>query len=412
VRRAFAFLLCLIGLVGQVFAGFVNMSGFEDGGTLDQFQQVGTVSVQSSVSRSGSYALKVNPTAASGYITYRAYGTNGKDSGPSITNSYITFYFREDTLPAARGQICRASDTGFALKGMLKVNSSGQLELYNSASTLKATASGAFSSATWYRIDWLVPTTSSGTSTASIYSSAGTLVETLTANGANWGTTAAGSFDLGDISTNTEVFYFDDWSWRDDLFAGAGAILPMIPTGDSASNTGFTASAGNKWAAIDDIPSNADTDYITSSTSGAAYTATLSMTNIAGTINGVKAMMIVRDEGGSSALKLRIRSGGTNSDNATDADPGASYAALCRVLTTDPTDSGAWTTGKLAALEVGPLNDAAVTVRCTQALVMVHCTPAAGDGLPPSSLTTLGVGGGSSPYPDDAIDIRRRFHLL
>ncbi len=310
----------------------------------------------------GGYTLRSRITVGGGSEYARAsFGLFGADMVQVASNKaayacsvYVTF----DAWPSAN------SDTFMALENsagsgriILAVSSTGKIVARNSyGGTTRFTGTTTLTLGTTFRIS--VITDGSG--------------GTVYVDGAQEGTSAfLGSADTGkcwlggEENQNGLDVYFSDLIIVDAASdPGEGTTYFKSAAGNSALNTGWTSSdADAKWQNLNILPPLESNGYITSSSSADAYTATLSALNIA-TINTVKQLQVVRDEGGSSALKERYSDGASNADNSTNADPGASYVMLGRMLDTMPLDSSAWSKAKLDTAEVGPLNGAAVAVRC------------------------------------------------
>src|SRR5688572_8148284 len=116
-----------------------NTCGFESGDEYEAFQSPmmapsGTRSIQSSVTDSSAYALRVNPAgAAIGRYAVGGANNGGQTNLPAgdASNLYFRFRFRVDTLPASGSEeICTFLDATAAHKGFLRIDSSGNLQLY------------------------------------------------------------------------------------------------------------------------------------------------------------------------------------------------------------------------------------------------------------------------------------------
>jgi len=129
-------------------------------------------------------------------------------------------------------------------------------------------------------------------------------------------------------------------------------ITRLDPNGDGF-HTGFAASAGNKWACLDDGASQNDADYIY--TIGLeSYTATLTdLPDGAADISSLELTNRIKRDGGSYADGAFLwRSNGTTYETAHSAF-GNSYVTRTMTRTVDPNGGGAWTFARVNALEVG-----------------------------------------------------------
>jgi hypothetical protein len=359
-------------------ASVLNFTGFETGNAAELSALTGTASINSLTKRTGGYGLLVNPTTTGiGYARITQHSAAGNFTNFDNADLYARFYFYGATLPSSDSEefFCFTNAGTYKLSG--RVHSDGSVSLWDtSGSQLAATAAGKITAGPWYRIE-----VRCGTGDSASYELKIDGISELSGTGDLF-TSNSQYVRLGKFTnrnSQTVGFYYDDVAISDSAYPGAGQVEMMLP--DGAGN--YTAFTGT-YTDVDDVPHDSDTSYLTSATSGDAETVALesaATAGISGTINIVKAVAIVRDEGGSSAIQLRLRSGTTDTDT-TNNDPGSTYAARCRIFETDPADSSAWTTAKLDALEVGIENNANVAIRCTASYVMVDFTPAGGSTMP------------------------------
>jgi hypothetical protein len=160
-------------------------------------------------------------------------------------------------------------------------------------------------------------------------------------------------------------YYFDDIYVDDAGFLGPVNVVRLAPDGDG-TDTGFTASGtGNTFAEVDEVPHDSDTTY-RRATTVTQFTSTVA--NLpAGTqdIKAVKAVIVSRDEGSTSArIRSRLRSGSTI-DETTAMRPNTTYIGISKIYDTDPNTSTAWTLSAVNAIEVGAASTASVAVRVT-----------------------------------------------
>ena len=229
----------------------------------------GSPTIQSTVVRSGSYALKVN-SLSSGNIQGVSHNIN-RDSGPK----YFRFYFRYDSLPSAETSLTQLFDSYiFNLMPVFYVtlNTSGQLTLYSTGGT-SIGSSSSLSSGTWYRIEYyydftpasgsqIVEAKLDGTTFASSSSISTGLLPGLVRFGGNVTNDSAtgGTFYFDDIAINDSTGSFQN-SWP-----GAGSIVHLRPnaTGD---NNGWVdsvtlISSANNYQDVDEVAPNDATDYV------------------------------------------------------------------------------------------------------------------------------------------------------
>lgn len=341
----------------------LNITGFELGpSTFLDGGQSGTCAIQSTTKRTGGYALQCNPTtSATGRMTILTHSatTGALANLTNNTDRYLRFYFNFATAPASSNEqiavILDATVTTASLE--IRLNSDGTLSAY-SGTTLLATGATVLSSGTWYRIEIkrLLGTTNAawelkinGTSEISGTFSPGR----STGNDVRLGKNT-------DRNSQTIDFFYDDVVLSDSAYPGAGQCSMVVPNaaGNYQTATRGGADSGNNWDQVNELPPNDDTDYlITDNTIDNAETEALQSAATAGvsdTILGVKAFAVIKRDGGSNgAVRLRVRSGSTDSDTSADVAADATYRQVARLLATDPNTSAAWTTGGIDGAEVG-----------------------------------------------------------
>lgn len=151
----------------------------------------------------------------------------------------------------------------------------------------------------------------------------------------------------------TTFAYFDNFIMDDAAWIGDTKIQAILPTG-VGTTTGWTPSAGNNWACVDERPAS-DADYVSINSNDVVDT--YGAANMAGTIDSVKCVQVqsrAESDGAPTPtnLKLAVRSGGTDylsGDNAVPASP----AGLCNLWETNPADSLAWEESDVNAMEIG-----------------------------------------------------------
>ena len=373
---------------------FRNICGFETGNASEAFQALGTYSIQSTTKRTGNYALRVNPvTTGTGYFSLAGLAATGGIGDIGSTETYMAFYFRVAAAPAA-------NDEEFALLNLsgspnnnnaLRLTSGRVIKFYSGdGTTLIATGSTVLALDTWYRIElWIGSGDGAGATDNYELRINGATEFSGTMQFGGAGATAV-AFYLGKVNNKNGQsvdFYYDDVAVSNSGWVGHGKVSILKPNG-AGSYTDWTGT----YADVDEVPHDSDTTYLTSSTSGQAETVALdsaATSGVDGAIGTVKAVAIVRDEGGASAIQVRLRSGTTDSDT-TSADPGTSYVALCKMYDVNPADSAAWESADIDGIEAGVENNASVAARCTAIYAMVWSTGQVAS--KPFRKTLLGVG--------------------
>lgn len=321
---------------------------------------VGTISIVTSPVHSGSYALRINPSAATGNYNLRGYTADGNGAAFGLATIYLSFYLRLGAIPGSTVFVCYGGD-GTNPIAALQIDSTGQISIDAAAGDSAAAATLVID--TWYRIDFKIVQNG----TCELQVNGGTAV---TATGANL---VINQVRLG-VGTQTKDFYYDDVVVDDAAFpVGAHSIVRMDANADGVVADWTRNTGSNDWEAVDEIPHDSDTTYIGSSLLTQASTVALesaASAGIAGAVKAVKSLTVIRDETVASSISTRLRSASTN-DDTTGRDPGNVYVANAKIYVTDPATAAAWLLAALDSIEVGVLNNLSVGVRCTLACAMV-----------------------------------------
>lgn len=371
-------LACLLVLsVTQAHGAIFNIIGWETGDAIEPVATVGTFSVQTTVKRTGGYALRVNPTTtATGSNDMRKLSTAGNAVTIGEDNTYTRFYFLFDTLPAASDEIIFDSVTSTAAsKFELRINSAGQLVAYNAGLAALGTGATVLSASTWYRIEVRVGTGISSTYEVlinGVSELSGTADTLLAQNGrSRFGKTI-------NRNGNSVSFYYDDAAADNANYPGPGAIEAMFPDSDGSSTTWtIGAGTGAEWEQVDESPNDGDTTYLASTLGvGDASSVGLESSAIAGVsgaIAAVKSVFIRKRAGATNGnILLRLRSGVTTSNSGSHATTSA-YDIGGILFLVDPADSLPFDTSDLDGAEIGVVeNNATNASRWTSSLLMVE----------------------------------------
>ena len=159
---------------------------------------------------------------------------------------------------------------------------------------------------------------------------------------------------LGFYAASVYVYaYFDNLIMDDAAWIGDTKIQVVVPTG-AGTTTGWTPSAGNNWACVDEIPAS-DVDYVSINSNDVVDT--YATGNMAGTIGSVKCVQIqsrARTDGAPTPtnLKLAVRSGGTDYFSGDNAVP-ATEKSLWNLWENNPADAAAWEESDVNNIEIG-----------------------------------------------------------
>ena len=275
------------------------LCGFESGHLNgDARDATGTCSIQTSVVRSGRYALRSNPSNSNGYVSF--FRTDSGGAGVSFSCS-IRFWINVASLPNLSATIVQVSQN-------IILTNTGQLSCAGSTSTKTLSADGL-----WHMVE--------------AYSSGGTLY--VDCDGVNWLTASATLsvallMNIGVISSNTTTdLYFDDVlvSNTEDLpFRGSSKQVILLPTSDPGALNSWTNGGGGTtsiFEGVNNLPpvgAAASTDGIKvkNATSGGNldYTPTMQTYIAAGVPVGSKinAVMAICNDGEEAATGAKVGS--------------------------------------------------------------------------------------------------------
>jgi len=382
IKRLLGIPLALLVFTHATWAAPVQIIGFEQGDTGEcrSLTAGSGTDATAAAARSGGYGY-VSDSLGSGTSTPNCRvgipGTTGLPTGEiNQATTYSRFYINIQTLPgSSEEEFAAIVNTSGAAKAQYRVTSGGNVKACDSTATCGSAGSTTLSTSTWYRIE--IQTSTGAGSTAYEIKINGTSELSGTMS---QGTVNVGSLRLGK-STNRNSqqikYYFDDVLIDSAAYPGPGAVLKMSPNANGSTAEWTAGTGSSDYQEVDEIPTDGDTTYIQKS-SAASQTHLVGLESSASaginnTINAVKSFQRCRESAGgvTSATLARIRSGGTNSDSST-LNGSTSFQNQYRVLDTDPSDAGAWTTGDLDAVEIGASDTAATSsVRCSTMLMSV-----------------------------------------
>jgi len=216
------------------------------------------MTVQTSVVRSGTYALRINTTSVR-RLRHQFLGSSAD------ARVFARMYFRADTFhTGGLVRICEFQNTISNVRASIRLNPDGTLELWNATAQI-GSDSPALSTGQWYRIDIEYNSTPAGSNdvlTARIdgTSFASSSVEDL-------GNVARFDFGLIDAPTGTPDFFYDDIAINDSTgsfensFPSPGRIVHLRP-----NNTGDNGAWSGDYTDIDEETPDDNTTKISSNT--------------------------------------------------------------------------------------------------------------------------------------------------
>jgi hypothetical protein len=228
-------------------------------------------------------------------------------------------------------------------------------------STTIATSATVRSLATWYYVELKV-TVRDGTD--GVYELRVDETADISGSGvnlANTGADGADVFQFSATSSNTawdDIYICDDQGSINNNFQGDSAVRGILPNGDGAS-TALTPSTGTSHFALVDDTATAptpDTDYNRAVNVGDrdlyAYE------NLTGQLNGpIVGVMVTSDmrmeTTGTGQMKVVVRQGGVNYDQATHTVNGTGVRAYTQIIENSPDDAAPWEVADLDNAQIG-----------------------------------------------------------
>lgn len=366
----------------------LNLVGFETGDFSECLSVTGSPTVSSSSPLDETYSLLCDTSggAATCGVRITLHGADAKIAA-TINRTAATYYY-------CRFRFVGSVDNSILLD--IHDESSGSVaSIYPSSGTLFVNGASLFentgesiSADTTYELE--MQATSNGASEVWLD---GVSIHTFTAANRTQNTLRLG-WPGNSIQAQVK---FDTIIISDAPIGQRKHITVAVPTGDSATNTAWTASAGNKWACIDDIPPSA-ADNITSGTGAgdqrySATHATAAALGIAGDIEAVKVVARMSEVSSTTTLgAIGIRSGTTNFET-TNVDIGnTADITMAVVHSVDPNTTAAWTASGFNSAEpiVKRSTSDTSNIECAALYLMVVWEEA--PAVPPFRRSLLGVG--------------------
>lgn len=335
-------------MVARLIEGWESSTNLADYTTGKWSSSGGTVTIGSASGRFGN-GLRV--TAGTSFIQ------RGFDAQATWV---VGFAFRAGSLPGSPAALCSFLDTGTIHCGVALSDTTGQLFAFRSTAATVLGTGPALTVGTWYYLE--VKATISDTVGVVVVRLNGTTVLNLTGidtrNSAN---ATANTVRLGSTAATTgfsndydDVYIFDATGSANNDFAGDCRVEQVLPSGAGAT-TAWTPSAGANYAAVDEVPPNGDTDYVSSATAGQTDTYAFGDLSVAssGTVKAVQATVQARkDDAGSRSLALVTRPGSTDRVGATQA-VADTYVACPQLWDTNPDTAAAWTVAEVNSSQFG-----------------------------------------------------------
>lgn len=344
------------------------------------FTNTGDASIQSTIKRTGSYALKMKPTSTTAARAELRHAT--------LTDISVRQYLYFATLPDANTLLLSEANTTFRT-GIAFNSATSKLRAQSGSGPSFSADGPSVTTGVWYRIDFKVTLdTAPSPDTHTInWSVDGTAYETLVVSANTAGYIAT----LWVTSAVNGEYYIDDVVVAQSGYPiGEGVVVLLRPSGEGTHSTAgsFTDDAANSppvtpHLRVDEIPISAsDTDYFKQTTIGATDYIELTLEDLpaeAGEIQGVWA-----------ASLANLESAGSEDTNVNFFDPDTSTSTTIRGLTTSTSLGGLadgigrapWWTAALVngcRLRIGQSADVTPNARQRAMFVEVGYTSAVGN---------------------------------
>lgn len=365
-----------------------RICGFHHGDLSEMGNSSGTVSVQSSVARTGTYSFRVNPTTTGTGSGWFGLSNGGGSNLNDTDGLWISFYFRAATLPASAHEMIMDCN-GFSVC----VTSGGKLQIRDTVGSTQyqSDSSVTLSTNTWYNIQIRAD---AGVDVAEVWVNGTQEIATTSAD-FTW--TNTDSPNLGkpvNVSSQSVDFYYDDviFLQSDTRPPDDYAIHYALPDGNGTDTAWVTQNPNTGealWEDIDDPgPHDGTTTNIASTALNDAFTVTLqntgSMTPVIGASDTIHAVCVTayfarNGAPNTSGHGFRMRVTGSPNDIGT-FQVAAAFQEQNITWVVNPDDSAAFEPADVDNIQLGAIDKSSSnTIRCT-ALKMYACVTAAAGG--------------------------------
>ncbi len=333
-----------------------NFVGFETGATTEARILAGTLSIQNTVARTGTYALRVNPvTTGTGYFGLGPLGSSSNIDGNNTTLCFTQFYFRYATKASGVPEPIIAGISGNTNVGTVRLGSDGLLRLVNSSNTVVATGATVLSANTWYKIimQW---------------SGFGGGTQILSVDGVQqWSlATTLGGCDYFAYGRHTSIasqsldYFYDDIIIGDNagIPAGDHRVINYVPTSDGSTAAWNSGTNASNYLEVDEVTPDGDTTYIRATTNTQVhYVKFTPNIDVAATISAVKANVTGKGDGTTGGVSsIRIKNNASVTTQVF-AQTNVAYRDGSLLRTTDPDGNSTWTVADLSTVELGAISN-------------------------------------------------------
>jgi len=344
VRKGLIFLIAFVLALGLLIlrpresqAAMTFHSGFESGDTIEWPYVWGTFTIQTSIKKTGTYAMRCNPATSPVYV----------DAGV-ITNRG-TFYLYISTTPSIETIITGKNNTS-----SIRLTAPPMyIKLYDGSKDV-GTSTTQLATSTWYRISF-----GRGLSNGAVHIDGNQ--EILTA------APLASGFNesIGVISTGAVLadLCFDDVAFDDTTSTadvGDIHVLPSVPNA-AGDLTQLTPSTAPNWDCVNEIPFS-DADYCTSTAASQTDLYNIQDASAIGLVSGdtIKAVRTLLraayiGTGPVGTYYLAVKDNGIEYDAPISLSGAAAW--FSRYDAAMPNDGAAWTQTRFNAFQIGAKRD-------------------------------------------------------
>lgn len=270
----------------------------------------------------------------------------------------VGFSFRVSTLPGSDQDFLAFLDGG-TLQTDIRLRADGTIRATRNGTTL-ATSTNALSAGTTYYIEVKVTISdAAGVVEVRVNGSSSGWINITSQDTKNTSNASANSIMLACVVNSTDfddLYICDSTGSANNDFLGDVRVDCYLPSGNGNSSQllGSDGNSTDNYALVDEAAQNGDTDYVQSATPTQKDTyAFTDMTHTPSSIMGVQINMVAKkDDSGNRSICAVTRSGGSDTDGATQA-LSTSYVCYREIRETDPNTSAAWTRTNLNAAEFG-----------------------------------------------------------
>lgn len=273
----------------------------------------------------------------------------------------VGFSFKVAALPTLGALVILSLRDAGTTQVDVRLNTDGTMSVTRNGTNLSTSAS-ALSGATTYYVEFKA-TISDAAGSYTLRVNGGSFTTGSSVDTKNTANASANQIAVGAAGNQSQgncdiddLYVCDGTGSANNDFLGDVRVDCYMPSGNGNSSqlTGSDGNSTDNYALVDEASQNGDTDYVQSATSGQKDTyAFTDMSHTPASIFGVQVNMVAKkDDSGNRSICAVTRSGGADTDGATQA-LSTSYSVYTEIRETDPNTSAAWTRTNLNNAEFG-----------------------------------------------------------